>query len=335
MYRQSFLLENLEINRESRKFLMNLDEASTNVALDNAVSKMYEFAVTKYNKLDLETIPDSKGDIIKFTGYKIMTETLDSLDRCFKVSNATSFPDLVTVQTALRYLERNKMEFSKGFISNNSMIIMIYNSLTYGIVASINLLIAEWVDYSKLPNNVSKIIRSNKTEKSVKDQYLLLKGIEDFNKACEKGTMGKFLVQANKNKDKFIGVLGSALAMTTIAILGTAIFIVPFIREVIFSVYNIRMKLSQYLEDQANFIKINAETLNNVSDLPALERKRVKEKQLEASKKLQKLADKIVVKFDDADKKSKKEISKKLNVNDIRDNLDTTIGEPTDSGFLL
>ncbi|MEI2420727.1 hypothetical protein V6O07_10675, partial [Arthrospira platensis SPKY2] len=226
---------------------------------------------------------------------------------------------LEDIKEALSYLEKHKVEFSKGFLTENNLIEVIYNTLVYSILGATNLLISIYVDYIKTPG--LSLDLAIDTQKKHRD-FILFKSIKDFNTSCRKGDMVK-LFASMKDKSKFIGVGAFGVG----ALVAAALLIVPIIRQMIFSVYNVRMSVAQYLEQQSEFLKLNAETLqDNNSVHTRLDRKKVIKNQMNTAKKLETLSNRIAIKFEDADKKGKKELDKRISLKEIEPSFNNSIG---------
>lgn len=323
------LYEYLERNRSNNLFIMNLSEAETQSVNDKLIAHLYKTAVEKYNYIDFGKIPDSKGDITKFEGYETVKETLDTLEQLSIKTGNSDFKELQSVKKAFAYLEKHKLEFTKAFLSNVSLIEVIYNTVVYSIVAATNLLIAIYVDYTKTPGVTLEIaVNTNKDHRD----FILFKGIQEFNDACEKGSMMKLFATV-KDREKFIGLIGAGLVGAS-AFLLSCTLIIPAIRSLIYAVYDIRMGVSEYLNQQAEFLKLNAETLKSSNAKTRLDSKKVIKNQINTANKLEKLADKVVIKFEEADKKGKKELDKRVKLSDIQPSFDNMMSDGSEGGLL-
>lgn len=323
------LHEHLERNRATNLFIMNLNESEAESSSDKLIAHLYSTAVEKYNYIDFGKIPDSKGDITKFEGYQTVKDTLSTLDQLVMKSSNSNFKELEIVKTAMTYLEKHRLEFSKAFLSNISMIEVIYNTVVYSIIASTNLLISIYVEYIKTPGATLDIAIN--TKKDHRD-FILFKSLDDFNKACAKGSMMKIFATV-KDRDKFIGIIGAGLIGASTFLLACTL-IIPAIRGLIYSVYDIRMGVSEYLAQQAEFLKLNAENIKDSGTTTRLDSKKVVKNQLNTAKKLEKMADKIAVKFEEADKKGKKELDKRVKLTDIQPSFNDMVGDNSEGGLL-
>lgn len=312
-----FLTEHLEPGRQTNMFLYSLSENGINSTSDKLVTYLYKTAVEKYQYIDFDNIAASKGDITRFSGYETVKSTLDTLESLKQRAGINEFKELDIIKETVTQLEKNKVELAKAYLQNVDMVVVLYNTMVYSVVASTSLLISTMVEYLKTPGGDLQIVLNTTTKKN-KD-YLLIDSLANFNNAVRKGELTK-LFSSIQNKHKFIGVVEIA-TVGAVAFLGCLVVIVPIIRSAIFSVYDLRMSTADYLLQQAEFLRLNSEVVQNNSTMSALDKKKVIKKQLETVKKLEKLAGKIEVKFEDADKKGKKENSKRVATTEVQDSF--------------
>lgn len=323
-----FLTEHLEHGRQTNMFLYSLSENGINNTSDKLVTYLYKTAVEKYQYIDFDNIAASKGDITRFTGYETVKSTLETLESLKQRAGINTFRELDIIKETLTQLEKNKTELAKAYLQNVDMVVVLYNTVVYSVVASTSLLISTMVEYLKSPGGDLQIVLNTTTKKN-KD-YLLIDSLENFNNAVRKGELTKLFASV-ENKHKFIGVIEIA-TVGAVAFLGCLVVIVPILRSLIFSVYDLRMSTADYLLQQAEFLRLNSEVVQNNSTMSALDKKKIVKKQLETVKKLEKLAGKIEVKFEDANKKGKKENSKRVSPTEVQDTF--SIGDEGLGGLL-
>lgn len=312
------LSEHLVQSRETTLYLYSLSEAEIQNVSDALIGKLYKNALDKYNYIDFGDIPDSKGDFTRFKGYKINKDAIQNLDDLAKRCGITNFKELETVKQTVEILERYKVEFTAGYLNDIEIIKFIYNTTVYSVIASINLLISDMINYIKNPVKGVEI----KIDTNHKD-YIMLSSLDKFNQAEKKHELTKIFT-VTKNKEKFLGLTFGGSVLT---ILGAAYIIVPVMRQLIFSFYDIRMTVSEYLLQQSEFIRLNSDIVKSSSDTK-IDKKKVAKNQIKTAERLEKLSNKIAVKFEENDKKAKKELSKKIDVKDINDPFAST-----DNGF--
>jgi hypothetical protein len=110
----------------------------------------------------------------------------------------------------------------------------------------------------------------------------------------------------NAGKEGLIGVDDIVIPAL---ILGGVVSLVPLIRELMFLFYYSRMKISDYLKQQAALIEINKQSVLS-SSAPAKEKNAILKKQSEKIHSLQVLSDKIKVDRIMSENKSDVELTK-------------------------
>lgn len=280
------LLENCSSFAERRE-IFSLTESEINGVQNGMINKLYTSALNKAH-VDFEDIPESKGDITKYSGYKPMVETLQILSQLAERSKQ-KIPEIAVVQNALDNIVSLRDLFEKGFKLNKEFIILQYNSLVSSCVISTSSLISSYVDYMKNVNNVEFIIINPKNNSG----KICINSLKDFNKSVISGEFRKVLnVVINNDSEAF---LGTATVITTIVI-ASVIATVIIMRNIIFYIYYSRVKIAEYMRVQALFLELNKSSINSQSyNVPASKKKEVLKKQKRLINELKKIADQIDV----------------------------------------
>lgn len=284
------LLENAT-SYEEKMNIYALNEAEQAVINDKMIGNIYQSALKKRD-INFDTIPLSKGDIKKFDGYDNMMTTIDMLRQLSK-KFGIKISELDIVETAIGNIRAYRKTFEDAFTFNNDFLTLYYNSLVYACVESVSLILASYVEYVKTINALEFKLKKGK------GMYgnVCIGNLRKFNNTVKSGEFAKFSKNIlSKNKQQF---LGTGIAATTA--LGLALAIVPILRQLIYYFYESRMSVSQYLEQQAEFLRINQEQMNTEGMSPA-EKNKVIKNQKETADKLDKLADKIKVNSKISDK---------------------------------
>lgn len=328
IFLENFICEHTEGGTKGYKFYKSLSESDLPNISDKVIAALYKSALEKYNYIDFGDIPLSKGDITKFKHFEIINGTLEMLYEIKDKSGIHVMKELDVIKTALTNVINHKKEFTVGFLQDNNIIILIYNTAVASIISGLNLLISTMVEYVRTPNaTIEPIITNIGKHKSL--EFSLFNSLEEFNKIIEKGELKK-LSNGTQNKDNF---LGSAVGGAAI-VLGSLIMIVPVVRELIYFVYNTRMNISNYLDQQAEFLKLNANAIKFNGDIRTVDnRKQVISKQEKLSKKLVSIADKFRLDFQKGNKETKTELAKKVSVDSIQSSL--TDIDDSNSSFTL
>ena len=156
---------------------------------------------------------------------------------------------------------------------------------------------------------------------------LCLDNLKKFNESIKNGTFIKFANGLlNKDKENFLGAaVGAAgIAKSTMAIIAIGASIVPLVRELIYYFYESRMKVSEYLQQQKEFIEMNKFRLEALS-MGAQERNTILNKQKDVIDKLEKVSDKIRVNHQISNKTATNQLkndNKEWNLSSISGNDD-------------
>jgi hypothetical protein len=307
----NILLENSKTISE-RNIIYSLTEAGAGTpVINNAmIANLYKSAIDK-SHVDFDDIPESKGDITKYSGYKSMIESINLL-RDISTKSNFKIPELDIVNTAISNISIYREQFEKGFKLEKDFILLQYNVLVSACVESVSLIISSYLDFIKRPDRIEfNIINNNKQIGS-----LCLQNLNEFNYSVKSGEFPKVInAVINSGKESFIGV--DDLVIPAVIIGGVAL-LVPIIRELIFYFYYSRMKLSDYLELQASFLELNKNNIES-SSLAANKKNSILKKQEDLIKKLYAIADKIKVNHIMTQNKSIDEMNKQ--------NKGWTIGE--------
>ena len=245
-------------------------------------------------RVDFAEIEQSKGRLEKFVGYKNMSTAIDFIST---LTSNQKCDELITVKQAMINILLLGDIFNKGFKLENSMIKLTYNTLVYACLdLTSHLISCVELDGDQL----SLEIRGKRSH----DKCML--SLKRFNTECITNRMKKSLKDIlNSGRNNLVG--GGAAVMGLV--LAIAVSIIPVIRECIYLFYSMRIRVSDYLNQQAKFLEIEAMTVEQ-SSLSADRKQKVIMSQRNRISELRKLSDKLSVEYAIADKKSTEEISK-------------------------
>lgn len=245
-------------------------------------------------RVDFAEIGQSKGRLEKFIGYENMSKAIDFIST---LTSNQKCDELVTVKQAMTNILLLGDLFNKGFKVENSMIKLTYNTLVYACLdLTSHLISCVEMDGDQL----SLEIRGKRSH----DKCML--ALKRFNTECTTNRMQKSLKDIlNSGRNNLVG--GGAAVMGLV--LAIAVSIIPIIRECIYLFYSMRIRVSDYLNQQAKFLEIEAMTVEQ-SSLSADRKQKVIMSQRNRISELRKLSDKLSVEYAIADKKSTEEISK-------------------------
>lgn len=312
-YVMDILLENAETYSEKME-IHALTEDKQAIINDRMVGNIYQSALKKRD-VDFDNIPYTKGDIKKFHGYDNLIASLDIIEQLSK-KFGIKIPELEIVGDAISNIRANKGTFERAFGLNIGFLEVYYNTLVCACIESTSLIISSYVEYVKTINTVEFRLKKGKGIQG----NLSLDCLKEFNKSVKTGEFGKF-AKGIMDKDKQ-NLLGGGMAAA--AVVAIAASIVPIARELMYFIFESRMRVSEYLDQQAQFLEMNKFRLNS-SSMPATERNAILSKQDTAIDKLETLSDKIRVNHQLADKNARnklKQDNKQWTLNSVNDNQD-------------
>lgn len=287
---------------DEKKRIMNLTEADLSQVSTNLVSKLYSSAIEKTH-VDFGNIPTTKGDFTKYSGYTDMVECLQVVDAIAVKSNI-KIKETEIVSKAIGNIVMLRDIFTKGYALNKNFLMLQYTTLAASCVAATSSIIASFVDYVKTPDKVEFTIIQSKTNQGV----IHIDALDQFNKSVASGEYTKVCNTILKDS-RALGLQESAVVITA-AVITSVVALVALMRQIVFRFYYNRMKLSDYLEMQATFLRMNKATIEaSESRLSPSERKKVIKKQADLADKLTKWSDKLRVEDVSADSKASREIT--------------------------
>lgn len=290
-----------------------VNEATQVRITDEVMGEMFKFVSEKYTSLDFSEIEKSNGDITKFKYYSLLQDNLKLLNSIYVAHDSKVYSEYVNkMENIIAYLESHSKDINYLYAKRNGIMQMFYVStvaaLMYGVSALISMTIQFVTDSETADINVFVEEIPNP------QKYIHLKNIDTAYLLITDGTIDKlgseYMKSAKANLNEAVAI-PIALGAPAIAVLSIPVIIylstkiIPFIREVIYSIYFTRVKWENVLEIQVSLIKTNIESLESGRGS-----KRVIATQKNIVKKLEKLKDIIMVKSDKAQPVVKKTIEK-------------------------
>jgi hypothetical protein len=294
------LMENAKTFSQ-RNEIMGLMESEMQAVNNSMISNLYKSAIEKAH-VDFEDIPESKGDITRYSGYQSMVQSLDIIDE-IATKHGVKVPEVETVRDAIKNVALYREQFERGFRMEKEFIVLQYNALVYACVESTSVLISSYVDFVKRPDRVEfSIIRNAKH-----GGHASVQNLARFNHAVKQGDFTKVMnTVLNSGKEGFVGL--DSMVVPAL-IIGGVLVLVPLVREIIFGYYYSRMRISDYLAQQAMLLEINKQNIQ-ASTMSAKEKNAIIKKQADKITKLRRMSDAIKVDRTMADSKASIEMNK-------------------------
>lgn len=318
---EKFLSESTQIkNYQENVYYASLSESEKFTVSEKLIAALYKSSMEKYSIIDFGKIPDSKGDIDRLDHISDINDTIDIITQI-----APDMPELKTINDTLMTLRTFKKELCLGYMQDSALIIMIYNTTVLSLFSAISLAMKICLDFLRTPNGDIQT-SSNIMYKSNSQYNVLIDNLNKFNQSAQKGDLKKVFDSCLK-KDNFIGGIGLGVGLTVgtgtivgIALVASAIVIVPIIRELLYFNYNLRMNISEFFKTQAEFLEINVTELRATNNA---KNSNVIKKQQQRIKTLQNLANKFEVNFNTANEKTRVDLQKKIDTDMIKSSLNS------------
>lgn len=326
-YITSLLLENCSTFNE-RHEVMALTESQHAKVSNVILSNLYK-AIIEKGHVDFESITISRGRISKYDGLENMLGSLQIVDEVSNTSNV-KVPEVKIIQDAIANLEGCADLFEKGFKFNKEFIIMTYSSLVLACVEGTSGVLSSYMDFMKRPDQIQfKIIDAKN-----KPHQKLISILENFNNSVKSGEFRRTINYVLESEgDNFVGLTATAAIGKSLVFIGGLAMLIPAIREIIFMFYYSRMRVSEYLEQQAMFVKAHKINVEMNSAIPAKKKQEILKKQDKMINEINKLSDKIKVDYAVSSNKAKAEIvgaNKRITLGDAQ-----VTASSMDAGFNL
>lgn len=335
-------------DNNTRRTLLSINEADQNQVMVSLANKLYNIICKKATEIDFGMIPNSKGDINNIPNFTDIWNALHTV-RDIIINDKKSPDQIDSVIQCIEHMQSSKAMWQKAFNINNDIVCMYYNTMALSIVSATSIYIASAVEFVKNPESESVDIELVKVAKAKSKDGLLFTNIAKFNKAFKKGDIEKTmngLLSAQRQLHEsgvvidesvtLLGLLAAGAAGVGIgagagvlAFAGCLItLIIPMMHQLTIFYYHMRVKLSEYLELEAQVILLNAEAVKYDRTKSEEEKKKIIEKQKKIANKFNKAADKIKIKSTRAEKVAESECSdnEKHKLEDVSDeNPDSSI----------
>lgn len=288
------ILEENCVNYKERQELYDILESNAEQIGSKMISNLYGSTLMKWN-IDFDDIPMSRGYIEQCRCYPIITSSLSVLSS-LATQMKVKILDIHTIETAISYIKLNGDLFHRAFMMKCDVLIMYYNTLVYACVEATSLLLAMYVDYVKTPSKINLIVKKEQS-KPWWDQVICMQTLTEFNKQCKSGqfkTLAKQLLVGKISKVHESTVVAEAIGVTLGTGVVAAMMIIPMLRMIIYYFYYSRMKVSNFLEQQIQFLQLNEANINSTIDDPT-KRKDVLDNQKKLIAKFEDLSDKIKI----------------------------------------
>ena len=316
-------------DRETLKILTSINEADQNQVMGNLATKLYDAIVKKVTDIDFGQIPASRGDITKIPNYLDMVSCLTTIrDMMVETKQSTATPDIIFL--AIENMKKYQKIWEKGFVLDNEVTIVFYNTIALSIVSAISLLTSATVEFVKNPQSDVIDIELAKVANHKTKDNLLFTNLDKFNKSCRKGDIEKIFndllrTQRQLKEGTIVKESISAVLFTGAMVLGLLNVVIPILHQLTNALYCLRQNVAEYLAGEADVIRLNAEKVQyNRSKTPE-QKKKIIARQHKIADHFKKWSNKLMIKANKADAEAKKQIkedkSNKSKIGDVIDEM--------------
>lgn len=325
-----FVKEYFDItDRETRKVLVTINEADQNQVMGSLATKLYDAIVKKVTDIDFGQIPQSRGDITKIPNYLDMVECLTTIrDMMVASKQSTQTPDIIFL--AIENMKKYQKIWEKGYVLDNEMAIVFYNTIALSIVSAISLLTSATVEFVKNPQSDVIDLELAKVANHKTKDNLLFKNLDKFNKACRKGDIEKIFNEVLKaqrqiKEETIVKENIAAILFTGAMVLGLLSTVIPILHQLTNALYCLRQNVAEYLAGEADVIRLNAEKVQYNRAKSPEQKKKIIARQHKIADHFKKWSNKLMIKANKADveanKKIKEENSNKSKIGDVVDEM--------------
>lgn len=231
----------------------------------------------------LKVIADTKGDFSKHPYFETQGEKPTIATIFTKSNNATVKEMGKHILLISGFLQRHKSDFMKGIHAGCPACLSLYTTFVLNCVVGTSYAIMIESDKKVTPlcktgvealAKSAELINSHNAEKVFDKDVQLTEGLGDI--------LMKAVTQVNTWK-----------AVTLVGVALLAFFILG--KYIVFAIYKSRVKLSDYLAQQALYLQLNAENVKNNSNLSKEEKELILAKQKKTAELLLKYSDKLAI----------------------------------------
>ena len=331
-------------DNNTRRCLLSINEADQNQVMASLANKLYNIICKKATEIDFGLIPNSKGDINNIPNFVDIWNSLHTV-RDIIVNNHKSTDQIDSIIHCIEYMQESKRIWEKAFAVNNDFACMYYNTMALSIVSATSIYISSAIEFIKNPDSEGVDIELSRVTKNKSKDGLLFTNIAKFNKAYRKGDIEKAIggilkVQKDMHESGLVvnesvtllsllttflashagvaGAIASGIFIGTIIIL-----IIPMMHQLTVFYYHMRVKLSEYLEVEAQIIRLNAEKIKYDRSKSEEEKKKIADKQRKIADNFSSAAQKIAIKSTKAEKTADQECRENENykIDDVTDSM--------------
>lgn len=311
-----------------------MSEAAQIQVADNILTEMFKFITDKYNSIDFSEIEKSYGDISKFKYSELIMENLETLSNIYSNSEDPGAKKYLEVLGANKIvydsLLNHRDAYSTLYKRGNGIAQLTYTSLVAAMLYSISTMISNTIRFVTVEKDTDMEVIFDEIPGTIKHIHIknimsCANDIDTFNKMIE--TMYQDASKKPMTESALTGAVCTGFIIAGIILLIPKVL--TLIREIIYSIYYQRVRISYVLKQQAELIRVNIESLETGRG-----NKKIIARQKKVARTLETMSAKIALKSDTAEVAVKTQIAKENKSMDI-DRHSTFANSGSDGVLLL
>ncbi|MCM1295027.1 MAG: hypothetical protein NC311_05750 [Muribaculaceae bacterium] len=259
------LLDECAVPYQSSAIAFLSEEAKLQVS-DDVLTGMLRFITDKYNAIDFSEIEKSAGDISKFRYNAVILENCKILTDVYSASSDPGAQKYVEVAQAvdrvMKHLAENRTRYTTLYRSGNGVVQLLYTSMVAACIYSVGILISNTIRFVTTEQDTECQVLFDEIPGTIKHVHIKnilaaehdLQAIEQLLAAYD-SPKGRAVQESVSMASLAVGAIGAGLILMMIP------RIIVLIREIIYSVYFNRVKVSEMLGVQIDLINTNIESL--------------------------------------------------------------------------
>ena len=299
-----------------------INEAEQNTVILSLTSKLYKMIVDKADDIDFGQIPNTNGDVTKLKEYPQLNECLATLHDILKEYKQDTTP-VDNITKALRNIELHRPIFTRGYIMNVEIIQLTYCEMVLAVVNSLSYMISATIEYVKMPNDDGFQIAIDKAGIARTKDSLVYHALSKFNDAVAKDQINKAFEPLVRVRSKgIVGADDMAMVFGIGVLIAIAVNILPILRELTYFFYDVRTRISQYFDLQADLLEMNAADIEKNNSVTVGDRNKVISRQRKIAEFFRKISNTFAIEQKEREVNAAKEIerqNKKMKYDDIED----------------
>lgn len=290
-----------------------LNEAGKVAVSDEMTTDLLKFISNKYNDMDFSEIEKSQGHYSKFKYADIIKENLDTLEDIYKTHDSKIYDDyIVSCRTIINHLLEEERSYSQAFLNEIGFIQLNYTMMVSTLIYTVSTLVMATVRFISIDNDSEiEVIVEDLSKHS---NYVFMNSSRKYAGCIQTGEMKKVLnafiaadAKTKQANESFALTISTAtLPMLAIPVIIILVWkLIPIIRELIYTIFFLRIKITDAINIQIELLNANIEAVDNGN---AKNKKKIVAKQKRVVASLTALRNVFMLKVEKAEPQMRREI---------------------------